>query len=112
LLFTDTVVCPNCRHVLDAERAALINLDDFLSSSHSEQITCRSCGEENQVGLVRCWNCSSFLREDIQEAYYEMLRSKGRSTYNQPSFMKDTESNYASAGELEDGDDDFELSGT
>ena len=82
MLFSDTFICPECHHVLDEERAGLVNRED-LSKSRSKQILCRSCGETNQIGLVRCWNCSSFLREDIQEAYYEMLRGHREVTYSQ-----------------------------
>ena len=116
LLFSDTIVCPACRHVLDEERAALLGDTDDLAKSRSEQIPCRSCGEANQIGLVRCWNCSAFLREDIQEAYYEMLRAQREVIYSQrgsysegaPSESSD-QSNRDSYG---GSDDDFELSGS
>ncbi|QDU07814.1 hypothetical protein [Gimesia aquarii] len=36
------------------------------------EIPCPCCGEMVRVGLVRCWNCSAFMREDIAEAYRKM----------------------------------------
>lgn len=115
LLFSDTIVCPACQHVLDAERAALLGENDDLAKSRSEQIPCRSCGEANQIGLVRCWNCSSFLREDIQEAYYAMLRSQRETTYSQPGHRGKQESerddSYTESDSYGNEDDDFELTG-
>ncbi|MCA9071324.1 MAG: hypothetical protein KDA84_20490, partial [Planctomycetaceae bacterium] len=115
MLFTDTIVCPACRHVLDKDRAAMVDNDDL--GSRSEQIPCRSCGEANQIGLVRCWNCSAFLREDIQEAYYKMLRGEREVIYSQPNDRRTTEPepelpspNQTKGDLIGDDDDDFELS--
>lgn len=115
MLFNDTIVCPACQYVLDKERAELLSDDDVRS--RSEQIPCRSCGEANQIGLVRCWNCSAFLREDIQEAYYKMLRGDREVIYSQPEDRRNTEPepaarpDHSSSGEMHDDDDaDFELS--
>lgn len=113
MLFNDTVICPACRHVLDQERAAMVDTADL--GSRSEQIPCRSCGEANQIGLVRCWNCSAFLREDIQTAYHNLLRGDREVIYSQPGDQKNTEPEpdsspaASSPGDPED-DDDFELS--
>ena len=114
MLFSDTVICPECQHVLDRERAALISQED-LSHSRSKQIPCRSCGEANQIGLVRCWNCSSFLREDIQEAYYEMLRGHRETTYSQSQPVHNHQQSMhhgfaPSPSSSSEDDDDFELS--
>lgn len=117
MLFNDTVVCPACRHILDAERAAMLGDFEDLAKSRSEQIPCRSCGEANQIGLVRCWNCSAFLREDIQEAYYAMLRSQREVVYSQPGShaehqerQKPSQPGGSNSGGDDDDDDDFELS--
>ncbi len=112
MLFSDTIVCPACRHVLDESQAAQINQSEDSSTSRSEQIPCRKCGEANQIGLVRCWNCKSFLREDIQEAYYQMLRTQREITYSQPGNQSDDgpltdPGDSSSMPEVDD--DDFEL---
>jgi hypothetical protein len=31
--------------------------------------TCGTCGESVRKGLVRCWNCGSFTRKEIEESY-------------------------------------------
>ncbi len=118
LLFTDTIVCPACRHILDAKRAALIDENNDLAKSRSEQIPCRNCGEANQIGLVRCWNCSTFLREDIQDAYHNMLRSQRQVIYSQGNYRPESESEseteesrLGDGDDNSDGDDGFELSG-
>lgn len=40
--------------------------------SHEMYDACRSCGESVRTGLVRCWNCNAFMREDVEERYREM----------------------------------------
>jgi len=116
MLFSDTIICPACRYVLDPERAQALGEIDDLAKSRSEQIPCRNCGEANQIGLVRCWNCSAFLREDIQEAYYQMIRGQREITYSQPGSSVEEgpsgDSSQSSSDRFgDDDDDDFELSG-
>ncbi|VAX40832.1 hypothetical protein MNBD_PLANCTO02-920 [hydrothermal vent metagenome] len=41
----------------------------------SNVLKCKSCGEEVQKGVVRCWNCQSFMRDDIEQAYLEKQAS-------------------------------------
>ncbi|MEQ8856224.1 hypothetical protein [Gimesia sp.] len=41
-------------------------------NTNSNEIPCPLCNEMVRVGLVRCWNCGSFMREDIAEAYRKM----------------------------------------
>ncbi len=41
----------------------------------SNALKCKSCGEEVQKGVVRCWNCQSFMRDDIEQAYLKKQAS-------------------------------------
>ncbi|QGQ25236.1 hypothetical protein F1728_22230 [Gimesia benthica] len=41
-------------------------------NTNSNETPCPLCNEMVRVGLVRCWNCGSFMREDIAEAYRKM----------------------------------------
>ncbi|MBN68162.1 MAG: hypothetical protein CME32_02625 [Gimesia sp.] len=41
-------------------------------NTNSNEKPCPLCNEMVRVGLVRCWNCGSFMREDIAEAYRKM----------------------------------------
>lgn len=40
---------------------------------------CPKCGETYRKGLVRCWNCGSFTRDEIGAAYEERLRTRNDS---------------------------------
>jgi hypothetical protein len=41
----------------EADAASLIAAD-----GRPAEIPCRECGEMIRVGLVRCWNCGTFIR--------------------------------------------------
>ncbi|QDT92941.1 hypothetical protein [Gimesia algae] len=41
-------------------------------NNNPSEIPCPLCNEMVRTGLVRCWNCGSFMREDIAEAYRKM----------------------------------------
>ena len=47
LLLSDTVRCPSCKHVFDAERAAAFPDDPLPSQRKSTTVedTCRNCGK-------------------------------------------------------------------
>lgn len=72
MLFDDTVQCPNCQYVLDEQRYAETAT---LSASPVGEKPCPQCGEMVRAGLVRCWNCSAFINDEIAEAYREMRES-------------------------------------
>lgn len=41
----------------------------------SPEDPCPNCGEMVRRGLVRCWNCNTFMRKDIEEQYHRMRES-------------------------------------
>ena len=86
LILSDTVQCPTCQHVLDAERAnsMVVELPSIIKASEDE-IPCPDCGEMVRSGLVRCWRCGGFLREEIAEKYQVMLESGQSVTSSQPT---------------------------
>ena len=73
-ILSDTFECPECGYVLDEERArvgqAASASDDMKSMGMYD--TCNECGESVRTGLVRCWNCNSFMRPDVEERYKKM----------------------------------------
>ena len=78
LLLGDTVQCPKCHHVLDADRAApMVDEDaaDSLVEPPGEHDPCPGCGEMVRRGLVRCWNCGTFMRGEIAESYQRLKSS-------------------------------------
>lgn len=75
LLLRDTVQCPECDYVLDEERFRSL---EKVTSGQSGLIStpaadvCPTCEENVRHGMVRCWNCGGFMREDIGELYMKM----------------------------------------
>ena len=70
-LFDDTTECHGCGHVLNQStgvrlKSRMLPTDNAVQD---DMQACPSCGETCRTGLVRCWNCSAFLRPDIEESY-------------------------------------------
>ena len=84
ILLHDTVQCPKCRHVLDSDRATLFAEVQDATGGRSALVEdpCPNCYEMVHRGLVRCWNCGTFMRQEIAEAYRQLLASPSRVSYN------------------------------
>lgn len=78
-------------------------------SAHED--TCPKCGAQVRVGVVRCWNCKTFMKPEIGELYDQMISQQRPTIYSDPSYQE------AEGFELSDGatflasDDDFSSSG-
>ncbi len=103
-------MCPSCHHVLKEGSAHLAELYSAGDNKYdgSKDIACRECEALNRDGLVRCWQCGAFLREEIEQAYQEMKAHPAQAVPVQPipdlsHLEKETENNNS------DLDDDFEL---
>lgn len=84
--------------------------------NNSPEVPCPLCNEMVRTGLVRCWNCGSFMREDIAEAYRKMQENPAPMIFSQlPDESEDSseEDSRASTATLtafsDRDDDDFEL---
>ncbi len=112
MTFSDTVQCPTCRHVLN--RDALENPTVMLEPSSVVEDPCPNCGELVRRGLVRCWQCGGFMREDIAETYRQMKASPQPVIYSEiptdvlESILDDGFGD--SQMTFQAGDRDFELS--
>ncbi|MEQ9408888.1 MAG: TIGR03067 domain-containing protein [Fuerstiella sp.] len=73
-ILSDTFECPECGHVFDETRAeaSRIARDAERMKSLEMYDTCRECGESVRTGLVRCWNCNAFMRQDVEASYRKM----------------------------------------
>lgn len=107
-MFSDTVQCPACRHVLDESKHVEGGKDDSSSSTPLDEVPCPNCREMVRRGLVRCWNCSAFMQDDIAESYRRMQSSP------QPVIYSDAPPEGAGGDDSEPTfhaeDRDFELS--
>eukprot|EP00456_Euglypha_rotunda_P059201 TRINITY_DN493_c1_g1_i5.p1 TRINITY_DN493_c1_g1~~TRINITY_DN493_c1_g1_i5.p1 ORF type:complete len:625 (+),score=162.37 TRINITY_DN493_c1_g1_i5:2061-3935(+) len=129
-LLDDTAECHACGHVLNADLAATTKRSSLPTDQAvgEDMDICPTCGESCRKGLVRCWNCGSFTRPDIEQAYRNRSSSDtvmdkfdlpelDATSINEEGSMKrrawSTPENFMSAPPLareENEGDDFELS--
>ncbi|MCA9061282.1 MAG: hypothetical protein KDA85_22365, partial [Planctomycetaceae bacterium] len=79
---------------------------------------CPSCGELVRAGMVRCWKCNGFMREDIAKKYRDMTTRPQQIIYSEIPKEQRTEFLPARAGAdaeefrpviFDADDDDFTL---
>ena len=76
-LLDDTAECPECGHVVNADRAAKTQRQSLPTDAavDGDMEACPKCGETCRQGLVRCWSCGTFLRSDIEASYLRRKES-------------------------------------
>ncbi|MBT6157337.1 MAG: hypothetical protein HOH82_21985 [Planctomycetaceae bacterium] len=118
LLLRDTVQCPECNHVLDKEAHGKQETasEQAAPESSSVQDICPTCEEGVRRGMVRCWNCGSFMREDIGELYMKMQAKPAPVIYSaspggEDVYTVEDPGDAVLTGETQPrAEDDFELS--
>ncbi len=92
MVLNDAARCHVCDHVLDHEREE----DDHVPTLPTDHAvaedleTCTGCGETYRTGLVRCWNCGAFTRQEIKDAYDRMTADPGRYAVRESSGSSET----------------------
>jgi hypothetical protein len=83
LVLPDTAQCPNCHHVFDERRATGIEYSSGpRTEAPEEEVPCPGCNELVRKGLVRCWNCGTFMQQDIADSYRKMQISPPKVIYS------------------------------
>ena len=118
LLLSDTAQCPECGHVFyeqkDSAITAVVDVGSMKSASLADP--CPHCGEMVRTGLVRCWSCNGFMREDIAARYHDMSSTPQQIIYSTIPLEQRTDylpaRNNTAKGEIPRAYDaeDFELS--
>jgi len=109
MLFSDTIQCPSCQHVLDEARHEewSARTDGRLASSGKET-ACPKCGEMVRNGLVRCWKCGAFMQKQIADEYQRMQAAPQPVIYSPLPDGSSAETTTTTATAVA-GDDDFEF---
>ncbi len=118
ILLSDTAECPECGHVFyqqkDSSISEVLDVGSMKSSTLADP--CPHCGEMVRAGLVRCWSCNGFIREDIAARYRDMSATPQQIIYSTIPLGQRTDylpaRNDTSKGEIPKAYDaeDFELS--
>ena len=76
-------------------------------------VPCPECGEMVRPGLVRCWSCGAFMREDVAARFAQMSRERPEVEYQPLHELNAGGSREGQAGPRRTSADDadFELSG-
>lgn len=84
LILSDTDQCPECGHVLHERKNSANSKTVEGSSLRSATLLdpCPHCGEMVRTGLVRCWSCNGFMREDIAARYRKMTSNPQQIIYS------------------------------
>lgn len=87
LVLPDTAQCPNCHYVFDERRATTAEYTPPAARAEApeEEVPCPGCNELVRKGLVRCWNCGTFMQQDIADSYRKMQISPPKVIYSDPS---------------------------
>lgn len=84
--------------------------------SSPKEVECKTCGEMVPVKSLRCWNCRSYMREDIGQKAQQMSQAPPQVIYSDvpadSEAAQDDDTYSLDTGEdaLQTEDDDFELS--
>lgn len=77
LVLGDTPECYACHHMLHSSAPAVGQTTLPSDAAVAEDLeTCTQCGETYRKGLVRCWSCGAFTRQEIADAYQTMLAAQ------------------------------------
>ena len=80
LILADTPSCPECGYEFPTQTdSAETNQSEQLNTVHQ---VCQTCGDEVPNGLVRCWSCNSFMREDIAQKYQDLVSNPQKITFS------------------------------
>ena len=84
LILSDTAQCPECGHVFyerkDSATSEVVDVGSMKSAILADP--CPHCGGMVRTGLVRCWSCNGFMREDIAARYRDMTANPQQIIYS------------------------------
>ncbi len=86
LILSDTDQCPECGHVFHERKNKVTTAPspDSPETLKNASLTepCPHCGETVRSGLVRCWSCNGFMREDIAAKFRDLTSNPQKIVYS------------------------------
>ncbi|MCH2202269.1 MAG: hypothetical protein MK102_09885 [Fuerstiella sp.] len=73
MILSDTATCPECGYAFATDAASAGTKS--LERGATVHEVCQNCGDEVPTGLVRCWTCNGFMREDIAKKYQDLVNN-------------------------------------
>ena len=89
LILSDTESCPECGYAFRDGAVVLATPRHERIATPSQQ--CPRCGDEVPAGLVRCWSCNTFMREDVAEEYRKLVDNPQKIIFSDLPANKRTE---------------------
>lgn len=111
MILSDTDECPQCGHAFfqrrgtDAQPASAV----ARRTTNEVRVGCPHCGEMVRAGLVRCWNCNGFMKQEIAARYADLTTNPQKIIYSTIPLEERTDYLPARSGQVGDDSDGFTL---
>lgn len=111
MILSDTDECPQCGHTFYQRRGteAQPTVAAVRRASAEVRVGCPHCGEMVRAGLVRCWNCNGFMKQEIAARYADLTTNPQKIIYSTIPLEERTDYLPARAGQANDDSDGFTL---
>jgi len=111
MILSDTDECPQCGHTFYQRRGteAQPTAAPVRRASTEVRVGCPHCGEMVRAGLVRCWNCNGFMKQEIAARYADLTTNPQKIIYSTIPLDQRTDYLPARAGQATDDSDGFTL---
>ncbi|MFN5897250.1 MAG: hypothetical protein ACK48Y_06965 [Planctomyces sp.] len=111
MILSDTDECPQCGHTFYQRRGSDVQptTPQVRRGTTEVRVGCPHCGEMVRAGLVRCWNCNGFMKEEIAARYADLTTNPQKIIYSMIPLEDRTDYLPARAGQANDDSDGFTL---
>ncbi len=111
MILSDTDECPQCGHTFYQRRGtdAQPTSPQVRRGTTEVRVGCPHCGEMVRAGLVRCWNCNGFMKEEIAARYADLTTNPQKIIYSMIPLEERTDYLPARVATASDDSDGFTL---
>lgn len=111
MILSDTDQCPQCGHTFYQRRGtdAQPTTPQVRRGAAEVRVACPHCSEMVRAGLVRCWNCNGFMKEEIAARYADLTTNPQKIIYSMIPPEERTDYLPARTAQSNDDSDGFTL---